>query len=128
MNENEIGELFRQMRDEPVPADSVARVRLAIDDRIRRRRSWRIPSLVAACAVVLLMAFLVSEDNPRRVAQAPRIAQQEALPLESPRAVPPVVVRPAIRRTRRRVKPATQPIVIRMQTADPDVVILLVGD
>ncbi len=30
MNEDEIRELFREMRDEPVPPDSLVRVRLAV--------------------------------------------------------------------------------------------------
>ena len=37
MNEQEMRELFREMRDEPVPADSLARVRAGVDQRIQKK-------------------------------------------------------------------------------------------
>ncbi len=39
MTEDQIRDLLREMRDEPVPADSVRRVRQLVSERIQAR-SW----------------------------------------------------------------------------------------
>jgi hypothetical protein len=49
MTEDEIRETLREMRDVPVPPDSLARVRLKLEHRIRRRSAWR----TAACLVTV---------------------------------------------------------------------------
>lgn len=132
MNEQEIRNLLREMRDEPVPLDSLVRVRLGLDDRIRRRARWRIGTWAMAFASVLLAGILAWQGM--QVREAPR-AEAERLPIvrseqpeELPMAITAPAVRPAIRRRPRRVGRDPQSMVIRMETADPDVVILLVSE
>ncbi len=130
MNEQEIRSLLREMRDEPVPVDSLVRVRLGLDDRIRRRARWRVGAWAMACASVLLAAVFAWQGmQVREVAQG----GVEPLPIvrsenPQPEVLSPPAVRPAIRRRPRRVIRESQSVVIRMETADPDVVILLVSE
>ena len=53
MTEREIQDLLREMRDEPVPADSLARVRVGVENRTVRRRWWKLaaPLALAGCVV-----------------------------------------------------------------------------
>jgi hypothetical protein len=134
MNEQEIRSLLREMRDEPVPVDSLVRVRLRLDERIRRRARWRFGGWALACASVLLAALFAWQGMPVREAprgrpdRLPDARRQEAQPEELPLTIARPAVRPAIRRTPRRVAREPQSVVIRMETADPDVVILLVSE
>jgi hypothetical protein len=66
MNEQEIRNLLREMRNEPVPLDSLVRVRLRLDDRIRWRTRWRIGAWAMACASVLLAAVFAWQGMPVR--------------------------------------------------------------
>jgi hypothetical protein len=125
MTEQEMRELFREMRDGPVPADSLARVRVAVDRRIARRNWWKlaIPLAVAGCVVA---AFLMLRPAKTPVAieapGTPEIAQ--ALPQ------PELPVRTAPRPKRFRPRPGPiegVPVLIRIETPDPEVVILLVN-
>jgi hypothetical protein len=124
MNDDEIRELFRAMREDAVPADSLARVRMAVAERMHRSRGrlWWIPLLIAACCGIALLFFrpaAVPLPVPPRL-PAPVVAHHDAPP-DSP--VPRMV-----RRVHR--VPAPQPgpgTVVRIETNDPDVVILLVG-
>jgi hypothetical protein len=133
MNEQEIRNLLREMRDEPVPVDSLVRVRLRLDDRIRRRARWRIGAWATACASVLLAALFAWQgirvsELPRSDAESlPIVRSEKPQPEELPGAIAPPAVRPAIRRTPHRIVREPQSVVIRMETADPDVVILLVS-
>jgi hypothetical protein len=129
MTEDEIRDLFRKMREDAVPADSLALVRLRVDDRIRSRGRWKVAAWVMACAVVVLAALVV-QPRPaiRKMAPAPMAARTpDAPPTELPQAIQPLTVRPAIQRKRRRVESTSQPVLIRIETPDPDVVILLVS-
>jgi hypothetical protein len=134
MNEQEIRTLLREMRDEPVPVDSLVRVRLRVDDGIRRRGRWRIGAWAVACASVLLAAVFAWHGMPvREVAEGgpealPIVRSERPQPEESPLTIVPPSVRPAIRRRPRHVVREPQSVVIRMETADPDVVILLVSE
>jgi hypothetical protein len=129
MNEDEIRDLFREMREDAVPADSLALVRLRVEDRIRGRGRWRIAAWVMACAVVVLAALVVQPRTAiRRAGTAPMAARTpDAPPIEVPQATLPPAVRPAIQRKRRHIEAQSQPVLIRIETPDPDVVILLVG-
>jgi hypothetical protein len=132
MNEQEIRDLLREMRDEPVPLDSLVRVRLRLDDRIRRRARWRVGAWAMACASVLLAGLFAWQGmQVREMAQGgseplPIIRSEQ--PEELPLTIAPPAVRPAIRRTPHRIRREPQSVVIRMETADPDVVILLVSE
>jgi hypothetical protein len=129
MTEDEIRDLFRQMREDAVPADSLALVRLRLQDRIRSRGRWKVAAWVTACAVVALVALLIQPRTAvRKTAPAPIAARTpDAPPMELPPATQPPTVRPAIQRKRRRAEPPSQGVLIRIETPDPDVVILLVG-
>lgn len=134
MNEQEIRNLLREMRDEPVPVDSLVRVRLGLDERIRRRARWRLGTWAVACASVLLVALFAWQGMPvREVARGgpaglPIVRRHEIQPEEVPEVIAPPAVRPAIRRRPHRIVREPQSVVIRMETADPDVVILLVSE
>ena len=125
MTENEMRELFREIRDEPVPADSLARVRVAVDRRITRR-DWRklaIPLAVAGCIVA---AYLML-----RPAKTP-VKTIEVIQPEIAQVIPPPEApgRTAPRRKRFRPRPGPiegVPVLIRIETPDPEVVILLVN-
>jgi hypothetical protein len=129
MTEDEIRDLFCEMRDDAVPADSLALVRLRVDDRVRNRGRWKIAVWVSACAVAALLALLIQPRTAiRKTAMAPMVARTPDAPsIEVPQATQPLTVRPAIRRKRRRAEPPSQPVLIRIETPDPDVVILLVS-
>jgi hypothetical protein len=130
MTEDEIRELFREMREEAVPADSLARVRLRLGDRMRRRARWKLVAWGMAGTAVLMAAILVHQETAvRKPASVPIVARQpDPQPMERPQAAPRLNVRPAIRTMHRRTEHTSQPVVIRIETPDPDVVILLVGE
>jgi hypothetical protein len=123
MTDNEMRDLFREMREEPVPADSLARVRAGIEKRTKRAASWKMGALLAvAASLVAGFLFLKPVKTPVPIEQssAPEIAQVQ-LPPE-----------PVVRNTARpkRVRPPQRvgaPVSIRIETPDPDVVILLVN-
>jgi hypothetical protein len=134
MNEQEIRNLVREMRDEPIPVDSLVRVRLRVDDGIRRRARWRIGAWAAACASVLMAVVFAWQGMPVRetprgeVDRLPIVRRERVQPEELPLTITPPTVRPAIRRRPHRVVREPQSMVIRMETEDPDVVILLVSE
>lgn len=132
MTENEIGDLFREMREEPVPPESLVRVRVRVDEGIRRRAPWKIAAWAAACAVLAIAAFMMQTRPTVRktVRQQVAVHRPAAPPVSAPDVVEPVTVRPAIERKlhKPRPQPPVQPVSIRIETADPDVVILLVSD
>src|SRR5689334_612630 len=127
MTEQEMQDLFRGMRDEPVPADSLARVRMGVEGRIRNRLWWKSAvALVAAACIVAGFMFLRPARTPvRTVEPAPlEIAQVQSTPQPTP--APPVRTVSRTRRTRPRPI-ENVPVLIRIETPDPDVVILLVN-
>lgn len=131
MSDEEIRELFREMRDEQVPADSLVRVRDSVYRGVRRRRQW----LIAAWAVTCTVALFVFLAGSRRqsAAQHPTTTTiaSKTQPVVTPIPAPPrhTPVRPAIRKSvRTHGAEPQQQIAIRIETPDPDVVIVLVGD
>ena len=128
MTEDEIRDLFRGMREEAVPADSLAVVRLRLRDRIQSRGRWKVAAWVTACAVVVLAALVIQPRTATHITTTAPVAArtQDAPPMELPQATPRLTVRPAIQR-KRRAEISSQPVLIRIETPDPDVVILLVG-
>ena len=132
MNEQEMRDLFREMREEPAPADSLARVRAAVEERIGKRSwtaGWKIAAALAM-AGFLVGAFLflrLGKPVPVQQVSAPQIAQVLP-PVESP-ARPEIPPRPAVmpKRVRPRTVVESVPVSIRIETPDPDVVILLVN-
>jgi len=132
MNEQEMREVFREMRDEPVPADSLARVRAGLDRRVQKRPrlfAWKLAAAVvmAACVVGAFLLLRPGKSVPVQQVSAPEIAQ--VLPRGEIPALPEIPVRTAPRPKRARSRPVVEgvPVSIRIETADPDVVILLVN-
>jgi hypothetical protein len=130
MTEEEIRNLFREMRDETVPADAVARVRARVADRVERKARWKIGAWFAAAATVLAAVLLIlPQSRVHNPADAPRIARKpDRPPPELPAFTPRLTVRPAIRRRRPRTEDSAAAPLIRIETSDPEVVILLIAD
>jgi len=144
MNEDQIRELFREMREEPVPADSQARVRMEAARRITEIQKvwswWRWGAVAAAAACAVLVVVMVKQRP--QVPPAPPVASIKPVPVAPPRAIaaakPPTRTRKArpeaMARTERqgvRAKAAdsvASNVVMRIETPDPNVVILLIGD
>jgi len=125
MTEREIQDLLREMRDEPVPADSLARVRVGVENRTVRRRWWKLaaPLALAGCVVAGFLLLRPAKAPVRPVESAPIEVAQVQPPPETP-------VRTAPRPKRIRPRPQRVeivPVSIRIETPDPDVVILFVN-
>lgn len=130
MTEEEMRGLFREMRGEPVPADSLARVRAAVDHRIHQRRwmsPWKIAAAVVLAGCMAGVFLLLRPGKPVPQVSAPEIAQVLP-PVEIP-ALPEIPARPASRPKRARPRPVVEgvPVSIRIETPDPEIVILLVN-
>ncbi len=133
MNDQQMRDLFREMRDEPLPADSLARVRSAVAERVAqpaRRPFWLQWQLLAAggIAVALLVMFLA---RPEPKQQPLVVAKQESRPAPPPSVVlqeapPPPKPKPV--QTKTRTRPPKRDTLIRLETPDPNVVIFLVAD
>jgi hypothetical protein len=131
MKEQEMRELFREMRDEPVPADSLARVRAGVEQRIHRKpwlSAWKIAAALVMAGFIVGAYFLLRpvKSVPIEQASPPEVAQ--VLPPAEIPALPEIPARPAPRPKRVRLRPVEAvPVSIRIETPDPDVVILLVN-
>ncbi len=122
MTEDQIRELLREMRDEPVPADSLARVRMRVDERVTAKRGirWWIPALAVAALALLAVVYWPQPHSHRPAVVA--VKQPEAPPVA-------VVTEPAVAmpiRVARRPAEAAAGAAIRIETADPNVVLILV--
>jgi hypothetical protein len=133
MTEDDLHGLFREMRDEPVPPDSLARVRMAVAERTASptaARRW--PWLGLAAAVCLALA-VVTIWFPSEEAKVPApVIESAVAPPKVPavQASAPVKARLVQRKPvlARKPKSNNSNITIRIETPDPDVVIFLVGD
>ena len=134
MSDKEISDLLREMRNEPVPMDSVRRVRARVAERTqpRGRAWWWIPAMAAALCTFFATLWL----NNRPVERPRTVAQEQKQPAASPalaelKRQPQPVLR-AVSRPKLKpigaVRKDDDKILIRIETPDPDVVILLVGD
>jgi anti-sigma factor RsiW len=141
MTDDEVRSLLRSLRDEPVPADSLARVCLAVAERSEAAKSrrrfvlpWKFVGLLASAALTILAVVLFSPTR-QTTPPAAKIRQEVVTTKEVP---PPPIVnvepqKPVMgatksNKTRRDAKPKSKDMVVRIETADPDVVILLIGD
>jgi hypothetical protein len=142
MTEDDIRALLREMRDEPPPADALARVRLAVLERIRAGTwtewfiaRWKVFSLGGIMAMILLTMLLYRPvpPSPPAAPSIPSVAKvEEPTPIPSVRqqSTKARVSSKAKPRMERPRKPAStgEDVLVRIETADPDVVILLIGD
>lgn len=129
MNEDQVRKLLREMREETVPANSLARVRMNVAGRTRQSSRRRIAAWVTAFAALAVAGILM--QSGALVQKAVRVSTaatktEQALPLLPARDP----WRPAVQRTRRHSRSGApvQTVSIRIETPDPDVVIWLVGN
>jgi len=124
MTEDEIRSLFREMREEPIPADSLARVRLGVDRRIGQRKWWKfaVPLAIAGCIVAGFLLIRPAKTPVRTLEPAPLEIAQAPPPPEIP-----VRTAPRPKRVRQPQRVEVVPVSIRIETPDPDVVILFVN-
>lgn len=129
MNEEQIRELLRGMRDEAPPPEVFARVRQRVADRTSRPdRRW-LWALVPAALAVTMVWILVPPRRESAPAIRRPVAQVEPPPPAPPpmRAAEPRRVQTALRKPVRRAPQTAPAALIRIETSDPDVVILLVA-
>lgn len=142
MKEDDVRALLHELRDEPVPADSLARVRMVVADRRRiekaspwRAWSWKWLGLLATAVAVAVVAILLRSAHRANPTTAAVRNDPVTVPAPPPAVSSPEHKRGGIKvstkrkRKVRRVKDAPAGnLLVRIETADPDVVILLVGD
>ena len=119
MKDEQIRELFGEMREEPVPAESLARVRRLVGERARTRRrvfavgwgwpgwTWKAAAALAAAGCVALMLRLANEPAPVLPGAPAPVAQ-------SPAALEPTVKaepEPVLPITQKRIRKAARPVV-----------------
>src|SRR5262245_38416110 len=120
MTEDEIRELLREMGNEPVPADSLRRVRLAVAERNGPRTNmwgWS-AAVLAAAACVGLMIFWWQEPAPIQK-PAPAVAREQIVPPVEP-VSPPVRVQPRPPAVVRAIAPRVRPRVERTPAQGAD--------
>jgi hypothetical protein len=149
MTEDEIRNLLREMRDEPIPPDSRARVGMAVAERIQSRSSvsmfhgrWKVAAVLSALAsIVAVLMFLGPSKNVHE--RTPSVAARQAEGRFETAAPPEKIATAHVNVFQRAKHPAhrtAQPafhgqqtraarggVLIRIETPDPDVVIVLVG-
>ncbi len=134
MNDDQMRDLFREMREEPLPADSLARVRMAVAERVAEpvRRPFWLRWQVAAAFMVALALLVVVLRQPEPKSTPAVIAVKQA-----PRPLPPILPQPVVVQQPKpvrlpqataRPKPRKTDSLIRLETPDPNVVIFLVAD
>lgn len=134
MNDDQMRDLFREMREEPLPADSLARVRMAVAERVAepvRRPFWLRWQVLAAGLVAAVVLVMVLRQPARIPAPPSVVAKQEPRPVPPAPPQPLVVQQPKPVRLPQatvRPKPRKTDSLIRLETPDPNVVIFLVAD
>lgn len=133
MNDEEMRDLFREMREDPLPADSLARVRARVQERIQQPRwmsPWKVAAAVALAGCLAAAFLMLRPGKTVPPVSAPVIAQARPPAETAPPAERPVARVERPRRARPRSQPQraeTVPVSIRIETPDPSVVILLVN-
>lgn len=142
MTEETLRDLLRDMREEPVPADSRARVRVAVEARTRSwpermRRHWTATAAILIPASIVLVFALIHGSRRAPVVHPAPAAEQvriepPVLKQQSAAQPAPQHVRPSVKRASRSIRGRAERAsatgtVIRIETPDPDVVILFVG-
>ncbi len=122
MTEEDIRGLLREMREESLPADSLARVRRRLGERTASRLRWKIAGLVLAPVCVLVLALALRNPAP------PSIELPAVPPVRVETAVMHSQPRHLVRRKQAERRATKPPVLIRIETPDPEVVILLVGN
>lgn len=131
MTEDRIRDLLRDMRDDAVPADSVARVHANVSQRIasssHRGFAWRLAGALALAACVVIAVFVFRRSEPKALPTT-TVAVPPSDSQLIPAAVPPPLAPRRIRKAPAPAIPRGGAALIRIETPDPDVVILLIGE
>jgi hypothetical protein len=134
MTEDQMRELLREMRDEPVPPDSLVRVRMAVDRRVERGRAgsrWKFVAALLAAACLVLGVWMFRPVAPPPKPAPEMIARQiEAPALEPTQLEVPAPVKKVRKKAVLPVRAAAPPsdVLIRIENPeDPDVVLLLLN-
>ena len=134
MNANRLRELFGEMRDDPVPPESLARVRVAVTGRVQARRrrvgaAWKIAAALAMGGCVAAVMLKVRTAAPlERPAATPAAAVEPAAPVVAPRRALPARAKPVAHRQVQAAPTEGGASEIRIENPEePDVVIVLIG-
>lgn len=122
---------LRAERERPIDPAHFVRLRARVMERVRGERgrlAWRRAGWMATAALAATILLLLVVPKPRPIATQPRVAREA--PVEYAH---PVVHQAAVRRSRRRVHHVrqsltSQPIVVKLVTDDPNVVIYWITD
>jgi hypothetical protein len=128
--------LLRTAHQEPIAASHYTAIRAGVLARLEReRRPWRrwlwVPALAAGLAVAVLF---VAMRPAKKLAVAVAPARKSELPAVVARTVEPVAPRPLEPRRRvgraaaPRSRQPVEPLVVKLLTNDPDVVIYWIAD
>jgi hypothetical protein len=149
MTKDQMRDLLREMRDEPIPPDTRVRVRAAVAERIQSgswvmiHSRWRIAAvLLATASIVAVVLFLwpsraVHEPTPGIAARQRDAPFERATLLEKAAPAPVCALQRPKHPARHILQTAPHKeeapaagggVVIRIETPDPDVIIVLVGD
>ena len=141
MTEDELRSRLRDLRDEPVPADSLARVRLRVADRTATAatRSWHWKTLAAvlAMAAVVIAVWVSAPSKQPQIRPTERVArvapavvgdEKQFTAPQTPTAAPHKAVKKLKKRPVWKKPDNPDGVLVRIETPDPDVVILLVGE
>lgn len=138
MTDDQIRELLQSLRDEPVPPDSLVRVRQRVEERTSGKAAgrgaffrWVLLSAAAfACVVIAIVSTSSRRTSPDL---ALRPAPQPTAPAGTTASVPPLLVspKPVPQLARNSAKPVrkqrTGNTLIKIETPDPDVVLFFVA-
>lgn len=122
---DETQDLLHALRDEPIDPSVLTEVRrrvmAQVETRERRMGWWWIPAALAGAIPIVLLLLVGNLDRHENLAVSrPTMPPPPAIGVTRP-APPPV-------RRLRRMKPKPEPLVVKMVTDDPDVVIYWLVD
>jgi hypothetical protein len=128
-------QILREAHGQPLKEGQFAAVRAGVFQRLRRQRRWTWwPAWAGAAAAVALAASSLWLGQSRRT-MPPAAARPKpaAVAVAQEAVATPVAPKPAPPRPRQRVRkkpppPAPQPLLVKLITDDPDVVIYWIAD
>ena len=141
MSEDEVRKLLHEMRDDPIPPDSLVRVRQAVAAApsasgvrwLGLAAVWKAAVLFALVASIAVVAWRPRVSHPASMTN-PSLVAVLRQPVPRPSPTPATPGKPVLRRvkaTQHMDTHAAEPSaasVIRIETPDPEVIILLIAD
>jgi len=131
--EADLAALKDERMDPAVDPAIYAAIRQSVLDRIPNETNWRLAAALAVAAALILMALVVWRDRRGQIAPPPLELHPLRVSAPPVPAMVPVVERPAkpvLGRHRRGIPnpPPERPLVVKLLTDDPDVVIIWLVD